>query len=934
MAEVYIFTPADREEAAGVLSGKLTDVIPKLKRDPSERIAPGAAALTAVALFVTTLAPGLSPRPAYADTENSQGVVTEPTEASQQGTESTEEGDSDRPDSAGTTQPDQPRGVNTGSQDGAAPDNESADAAAVDSEQGTAIEGARDPQTVSEQPVSLTTFMEPSATTDGEAQPEGDVLQNPQTPRQSGTPDRDEDSEAPVVIEEDAVERGVEGANANAVENEVQEASLINPSGPIAPSNQTPNNSSGEPRGGFNEPSLFEQPSAPTNDEAGRAPTPTTLADFMQPSVSEAALEEPRPVNATSSEEDLPIVTPATDTATEGPGAANQNNNSEEAVGSEIEVSGDQTTLADLISVGGSESSETAPQDDETEEQPEPQNEEAAEPEIEVAIDTIARRSILEVEVSDSVRDNFNRNSKEKIEALRSVYEEIEAITGVPAALMAAIHFREGGNSPNHSMFAGERLGSTNPDFGDVKPTNLIENGVKAAKHLIKMAKSVYGVEVGPDMTLEDAELAFLAYNRGSMYENAGEEEALGRKMTPDESRYVYNDSTQRWANVGNYNNPGLKWGEPQSVQGRVNQQLGAIEVYRLTEELFGPRVVTGNATSTHVQEDGQVSGTEAYEEDEVDITNVSQVEETAATVTEAPEQGDASITQLLEQGSSAITLADFMMPTNPGSVAETSSSVADALDEEEANEEEEEETQIEQVAEETLEVPANSDDSDNEGVSTGTTLLDFMSPVASSDPEIIVERNAQAAPPEQESELTTEAAATEEVSEQAGDDEQLETVVAVEEEKPQNTEASTSDEVAQNDEVEEDGASDLTANNNTTITQVPESGEPTITSSASEPEGSGTITLADLIDVSESSTITPLPGDSSPSDSVGEAAEQELGESDTQDEVVADDVEVAPDEEADTSDEAKDGTDEPQQVDFANIGASGPVLAQPDAED
>lgn len=178
------------------------------------------------------------------------------------------------------------------------------------------------------------------------------------------------------------------------------------------------------------------------------------------------------------------------------------------------------------------------------------------------------------------------------IERMMPVYEAVEEETGVPSAYMAALHYREGSNSPTSSMYAGEKLGTTNPDHGDVKGTDIFTNGVKAAEHFKRNAKVVYGVEVRADMPDNELAFAFLAYNRGSMYKNA--EDYIGREMHPDESPYVMNGIDQwreamHWPSHGHYGR-GTDWGEPESVQGRRNKPLGALTiVHGINLRKYGP---------------------------------------------------------------------------------------------------------------------------------------------------------------------------------------------------------------------------------------------------------------------------------------------------------------------------------------------------------
>ena len=162
-----------------------------------------------------------------------------------------------------------------------------------------------------------------------------------------------------------------------------------------------------------------------------------------------------------------------------------------------------------------------------------------------------------------------------KIDNLEHVYKEVEAQTGVRWEYMAAIHYREGGNGPDRSMYAGEKLGSVNPDTHQVEPTDLIQNGIKAAKHFKGMASSVYGIDVTSDISPSELAYAFLAYNRGSRYKRAD--------LSADVSPYPMNgygaeNVNMHFPNIGGKGSKG-SYGEPQSVRGKRNRSLGAMVI-------------------------------------------------------------------------------------------------------------------------------------------------------------------------------------------------------------------------------------------------------------------------------------------------------------------------------------------------------------------
>lgn len=153
-----------------------------------------------------------------------------------------------------------------------------------------------------------------------------------------------------------------------------------------------------------------------------------------------------------------------------------------------------------------------------------------------------------------------------QIRAMQPTYEKLVQGTGVRWQWLASLHYREATNDPTRSVWAGQPLGDVNWDHGDIKGSTLQEDATKAIEHFKYMAKKVYGVDVNPNMSIEDLKLAFLAYNRGSMYKDAGE--------SPDNSPYVMNgytsDEKMIWPNSA---------AEPASVRGYVNNQFGALTV-------------------------------------------------------------------------------------------------------------------------------------------------------------------------------------------------------------------------------------------------------------------------------------------------------------------------------------------------------------------
>ena len=110
----------------------------------------------------------------------------------------------------------------------------------------------------------------------------------------------------------------------------------------------------------------------------------------------------------------------------------------------------------------------------------------------------------------------------EAINALKGSYEQAGSAEGVPWTLLAALDYRESGNDPNRSALSGEPIGEANPDNPSTTTTSKLDSLERAAEHLKAMASSVYGVELTVASPPEDVKAALLAYNRGSIYKQAG----------------------------------------------------------------------------------------------------------------------------------------------------------------------------------------------------------------------------------------------------------------------------------------------------------------------------------------------------------------------------------------------------------------------------
>lgn len=127
---------------------------------------------------------------------------------------------------------------------------------------------------------------------------------------------------------------------------------------------------------------------------------------------------------------------------------------------------------------------------------------------------------------------------EERVEQNRPVYEILSAKHQLPWQIFGALHYREAGSDPSRSMLGGERLGETAVDSNNT-PLTLESSGDAAYGLFTSLAKSVYDVDVGPNINFEDLKLAFLAYHRGFLYARVPESE--GGPWGPDIAPYVMN---------------------------------------------------------------------------------------------------------------------------------------------------------------------------------------------------------------------------------------------------------------------------------------------------------------------------------------------------------------------------------------------------------
>jgi hypothetical protein len=142
----------------------------------------------------------------------------------------------------------------------------------------------------------------------------------------------------------------------------------------------------------------------------------------------------------------------------------------------------------------------------------------------------------------------LDSSTMNRIIALKSVYMEASSQTKVPWQVYAAIDYREDNNNPTKSMLGGEPLGSKAVDSNNAPQTKL-ESIIIGSGILAGHAKQNYGVDITQPMNFDQLQKAFIGYNRGAAYKNAG--------VSPDKSPYVMNQYDASHLNMTFPNIPG-----------------------------------------------------------------------------------------------------------------------------------------------------------------------------------------------------------------------------------------------------------------------------------------------------------------------------------------------------------------------------------------
>lgn len=143
-------------------------------------------------------------------------------------------------------------------------------------------------------------------------------------------------------------------------------------------------------------------------------------------------------------------------------------------------------------------------------------------------------------------------------------YAYAQEQTGVPWYVVATLHYREAGMRGEASILNGQPLlgyAYVNID-GQTVGANPKEDAVNAANALKRLAAGVYDVDVTKsDLGLDDWGNAFLAYNRGYLFQRAG--------VSYTESPYVMNGFDAQHMN--------MRWSSADTVSGVDGNKIGAL---------------------------------------------------------------------------------------------------------------------------------------------------------------------------------------------------------------------------------------------------------------------------------------------------------------------------------------------------------------------
>lgn len=158
------------------------------------------------------------------------------------------------------------------------------------------------------------------------------------------------------------------------------------------------------------------------------------------------------------------------------------------------------------------------------------------------------------------------RNVKQLAEQNKERYLFAQEETGLPWQVVATLHYREAGMDPSRSISNGAPLGSGVNIDGVNVGADPNRDAANMAALFLRLAKGVYGIDVISqldNMSSEDWGKAFLAYNRGYLFERAGASYML--------SPYVMNGFDAEHMN--------MRWSYADTVSGIDGNKAGALAV-------------------------------------------------------------------------------------------------------------------------------------------------------------------------------------------------------------------------------------------------------------------------------------------------------------------------------------------------------------------
>jgi hypothetical protein len=198
------------------------------------------------------------------------------------------------------------------------------------------------------------------------------------------------------------------------------------------------------------------------------------------------------------------------------------------------------------------------------------------------AVDLCSASSGNLVSLGDLPADTLAKIKSANIDGLlaktKDRYLYAQQQTGIPWQALAALHYREAGMNPNLSMADGQKLGDYTSVDGAQISSDANKDAALAAEHFAKLASSTYNVNIKDtaNITVDALGKAFLAYNRGFMYEEYNKQ--TGMSLTYLDSPYVMNGFDESHMNM--IWTAADSFGGVNSLAGKKDTNLGALTIY------------------------------------------------------------------------------------------------------------------------------------------------------------------------------------------------------------------------------------------------------------------------------------------------------------------------------------------------------------------